>query len=419
LSSGHSRAAVIALGCPKNRVDSEYLLGALAQSGYELTSSLKAADLVVLTTCAFLGSAVKESEKKIKEMVGLKRHNPDMKLVVAGCLVARYGDALAGKYPEVDRWVDLKDMQGIPQMVGYCCPRQAPARLVSTPSHYAYLKIADGCDNRCSYCLIPKIRGGFRSRKIEEIIAEACELVDLGVKELILIAQDTTAYGKDIYGRPCLGRLLDRLNQIKELRWLRLMYAYPAHLSEDVIEEFESNGKLCRYVDLPIQHIADRILERMNRHYQRRDVETLLDRLKMIPDMRIRTTIITGFPGESEEGFQELFDFVRQAQFDRLAGYEFSPEPETDASRMKGQIAPRVRRERLRRIMRAQAEISKQKLQSLIGKQVLALADFPNEGRTEWDAPEIDGRVIFQNAVKPGSFVRCEVKATTTHDIVV
>jgi len=410
---------VVALGCPKNRVDSEYLLGTLAQSGYELTSSLKAADLVVLTTCAFLGSAVKESEEKIKELVGLKRHNPDMKLIVAGCLVARYGDALAGKYPEVDRWVDLKDMQGIPQMVGYCCPGPAPARLVSTPSHYAYLKIADGCDNHCSYCLIPKIRGRFRSRPIAEVLAEAEALAGLGVKELILVAQDTTLYGTDIYARPRLGLLLDRLSQIKGVRWLRLLYAHPAHISEDVIEQFGSNPKLCRYIDLPIQHINDEILNRMNRHYQRREVEALLERLRRIPQMHIRTTVITGFPGETEARFQELLDFIKEAQFDRLSGYAFSPEPGTKASRLKGQIAPRVRRERLRRIMRAQAEISKQKLQSLIGKQVLALADFPNEGRTEWDAPEIDGLVrVKKGVLRPGRFYRCMVKKATVFDLV-
>ncbi|MEO0005242.1 MAG: 30S ribosomal protein S12 methylthiotransferase RimO [candidate division WOR-3 bacterium] len=418
MGSGRGRAAVVALGCPKNRVDSEYILGALAQSGYELTSSLNDAELIVLTTCAFLGSAVKESQEKIRELVRLKRQNPKMRLIVAGCLVARYGKGLKERYPLVDNWVGLNQLNEIPQMVDPCCQEQPPARVISTPSHYAYIKIADGCDNHCSYCLIPRIRGPFRSRRIEEIVLEAEALADLGVKELVLIAQDTSNYGKDIYGRPCLGRLIDRLSQIKGIRWLRLMYAYPKHLGEDVIEQFGSNPKLCRYIDLPIQHIADKILERMNRHYRRRDVERLLERLKMIPEMHIRTTIITGFPGEGEREFQELFDFIKRVQFDRLAGYEFSREPETKAGRMRGQVVPELRRERLQAIMRAQAEISRAKLGSLIGRRLLVLADFPNEGRTEWDAPEIDGRVVIKERVKPGGFVRLLIKDATVHDLV-
>ncbi|NPV14671.1 30S ribosomal protein S12 methylthiotransferase RimO [candidate division WOR-3 bacterium] len=404
------RAAVVALGCPKNRVDSEHLLGAFLDAGYELTETLPEADLIVLTTCAFLSSAVQETEDAIRNLVRLKENNPSLKLFVAGCLVERYGRSLKKRFPGVDRWLTLKEMN-----------RFLPgkdARLISTPSHYAYLKIADGCDNRCSYCLIPDIRGKFRSRRIEEIVAEAEALASAGVKELILIAQDTTLYGKDVYGAPALARLLSKLEQIKGLRWVRLLYTHPAHLQEDVIEQFGSNSKLCRYIDLPIQHISDRILALMNRRYTRRDVEKLLGRLRTVPEMRVRTTVITGFPGETEAEFEELLQFVKQTQFDRLSGYVFSPEPGTRASTLSGQVDKQTAQLRLRRIMQTQARISRAKLRSMVGQNTEVLMDFPNEGRTEWDAPEIDGVVQLRGEkASPGTFINVKIVASSTYDL--
>ncbi len=418
------RAAVIALGCPKNRVDSEYLLGALARAGYEFTSRFDAGnrnspDLIILTTCAFLKSAVAESERVLRKLILFKRRHPGTELIVAGCLVQRYGDKLRDRFREVDRWLGLNEMKAIDRLlVGAGAASGAAARMLSTPGHYAYLKIADGCDNRCSYCLIPDIRGGFRSRPMEEIVAEAEALVHLGVKELILIAQDTTLYGRDIYQRPMLGRLIEVLSAIEGVRWLRLMYAHPAHLTEDVIEQFGANPRLCRYIDLPIQHIADRVLERMNRHYHRRDVERLLARLRLVSGMCIRTTVMTGFPGETGADFAQLRDFVSAGHFDRLSGYVFSPEPGTGAYRMPGQIPAVIARERLREIMRIQAQVSRQRLRRLRGTEVTVLVDFLGAGRTEWDAPEIDGVVkLASGTANPGEFVSVLITATRTHDL--
>ncbi len=405
------RAAVKALGCPKNRVDSEHLLGALLDAGYELTENLPEADLIVLTTCAFLSSAVQETEDAIKNLLRLKENNPSLKLFVAGCLVERYGRGLKKRFPGVDRWLTLKEMSRF--------FARTSARLISTPSHYAYLKIADGCENRCSYCLIPDIRGKFRSRPIEEVVAEAEALAGAGVKELILIAQDTTLYGKDIYGSPALAQLLSKLEPVKGLRWIRLLYTHPAHLKEDVIEQFGSNSKLCRYIDLPIQHISDRILALMNRRYTRRDVEKLLGRLRTVPEMRVRTTVITGFPGETEAEFEELLQFVKQAQFDRLSGYVFSPEPGTRAFAMANQVDKETARLRLRRIMRTQARISRARLKSMVGQNTVVLMDFLNEGRTEWDAPEIDGVVRLRgDKVFPGEFINAKIVASSTYDLI-
>lgn len=405
------RAAVVALGCPKNRVDSEYLLGALHEAGYELTENLPEADLIVLTTCGFLASAVRESESTLRRLLLLKKKNPSVKIFVAGCLVERCGKGLEKRFPSVDRWLNLKEMKQL-----FSTP---PARLISTPSHYAYLKIADGCDNRCSYCLIPSIRGPFRSRKAEEVIAEAEALVGGGVKELILVAQDTTLYGKDLYGKPMLGWLLSQIEQIKGLRWIRLLYTHPAHLNEEVIEQFGSNPKLCRFLDLPIQHISDRILTAMNRHYTRRDVERVLDRLRAIPEMRIRTTVITGFPGETKAEFEELWRFVEQAKFDRLSGYAFSPEPGTRAAKMPGKVDRNTSRMRLFQILKTQAEVSRQKLKSMVGMEVVVLMDFPWQGRTEWDAPEIDGvvKITGRQSVPPGEFARVRITGSSTHDL--
>jgi len=417
------RAAVIALGCPKNRVDAEYLLGALTHSGYSLTALPDEADLLVLATCAFLKSAVRESEAKIREILRYKQRNPEVKVVVAGCLVERYGKRLAGKYPQVDHWVRLCEMNWLPVLLNPGLPVQnlpSVDRLVSTPRHYAYLKIADGCDNRCSYCLIPKIRGRFRSRQIEEVVDEAERLVAIGAKELILVAQDTTLYGVDLYGRTMLAPLIERLSAIKGIRWLRVMYAHPAHLGEEVIEQFGSNSKLCRYIDLPIQHIDDEILAHMNRGYQRRDVERIINRLRAIPEMHIRTTVITGFPGETESQFAELLDFIRTAQFDWLSGYVFSPESGTDAYRLMPRVDYAIARLRLKRILLLQRQITRRKLQGLLGKEVTVLADFSQQGRTEWAAPEIDGVVMLtRGTFKVGEFRHCQIRAVTDYELMV
>ncbi len=440
------RACLVFLGCPKNQVDSEHVLGSLTEAGYDLTTDPRSADLIVITTCAFLQSAVRESEAAIEEALEHKQRSPDKKVVVAGCLVERYGRNLKRKFPAVDLWVRLADMPRIAQLLlspssllpppsgesaisnlqSSICNRPAPSsrvprpspRVLSTPPHFAYLKIADGCDNRCSYCMIPDIRGPFRSRPLREIVAEAKALAHAGVRELILIAQDTTLYGTDIYGKPSLARLLQKLARIDGIRWLRLLYTHPAHLTEDVIDQFASNPKLCRYLDLPIQHVADHLLDRMNRHYTRKDIELLLHDLHAIPDLHVRTTIIVGLPGETKRDFDELLAFVRAARFDRLSCYAYSPEPGTRAARLPGQVSPAVKKERVRRLMLAQAAVSRANLKKLIGRKLLVLVDSDGIGRTQWDAPEIDGVVkLTGRKVRPGRFVRALVTSSSTHDL--
>jgi ribosomal protein S12 methylthiotransferase len=485
-------ACVVFLGCPKNQVDSEIVLGSLTEAGYSLTTDPRSADVIIITTCAFLQSAVRESEAAIREALKLKRGSTSKKVVVAGCLVERYGKSLKRKFPAVDLWVLLADMPHIPRLLAsrlspfasrssarvhrssFIVHRSVPPRLsprvLSTPGHFAYLKIADGCDNRCSYCMIPDIRGPFRSRPMRDILAEATDLASAGVKELILVAQDTTLYGTDFEtgihhkdtkaqsqgNPPKLAKLLEELGKVDGIRWLRLLYTHPAHLTEDVIDQFASNPKLCRYIDLPIQHVADHLLAKMNRHYTRQDVELLLESLRAIPDMHIRTTIIVGLPGETERDFGELLAFVRAARFDRLSCYAYSPEPGTRAARMSGQVSPAVKKERVRRLMLTQAAISRANLKKLVGRKLTVLVDAltadPEShhqdtktrreyrkgtgrdvatgnwkletgnslcvARTQWDAPEIDGVIkLTGRKVRPGRFVQALVTGSSTHDL--
>jgi ribosomal protein S12 methylthiotransferase len=495
LGDRHS-ACVICLGCPKNQVDSEHVLGSLALAGFAITADAKSADLVVITTCAFLQSAVHESESVIEETLHLKEHRPGLQVVVAGCLVQRYGAELGRRFPGVDLWTGLDGIEDIPRLLRmrahvFTCaephhlPKSGTPRILSTPGHFAYLKIADGCDNRCHYCMIPDIRGHLRSRLLPDIVAEARALVKDGVRELILVAQDTTLYGTDfrnpkagfhhqacpergrrdtktqrripipagLGGEPQLARLLNELGKIVGLRWIRLMYTHPAHLTEEVIDQFGTNPKLCRYVDLPIQHVSDRLLDRMNRPYTRADVELLLESLRAVPDMHIRTTIIVGYPGETSRDFAELLEFVRTARIDRLSAYAWSPEPGTPAEKMPGRVSPAVKKERIRRLMQTQAAVSRANLKKLVGRELTVLVDaltadteshhkdtktpspgsgnrhssfvirhssaaISGLGRTEWDAPEIDGVVkLTGKPAKPGCFVRALVTASSTHDL--
>jgi ribosomal protein S12 methylthiotransferase len=432
-------ACLVFLGCPKNQVDSEHVLGSLTAAGYSLTTDQRSADLIVITTCAFLQSAVRESEVAIEEALKHKRGSSSKKVVVAGCLVERYGKSLKHKFPDVDLWVPLRDMSQIPRPIAsyssvrahrssFIAHRSVTPRVLSTPRHFAYLKIADGCDNRCSYCMIPDIRGPFRSGPMQDIIAEARDLARAGVKELILVAQDTTLYGTDLRNgthhqgtkapRSGLAELLEELGRIDGIHWLRVMYTHPAHITEDVIDQFASNPKLCRYVDLPIQHVADHLLEKMNRHYSRQDVELLLESLRAIPDMHIRTTIIVGLPGETRRDFDELLAFVRSARFDRLSCYAYSPEPGTRAALLPGQVSPAVKKERVRRLMLTQAAISRMNLRKLVGHRLTVLVDSPGIGRTQWDSPEIDGVVkLSGRKALPGRLVTALVTGSSTHDL--
>lgn len=422
------RAAVVLLGCPKNQVDAERLLGSLGVAGWTLTDHLPSADLVVVTTCAFLGSAVRESESEIRRALALKRRRPGTRVAVAGCLVQREGRQLARRFPGVDLFCGIDRMADLPALLHsgtrFTCGRPAALedprapRLLGAPGHYAFLRIGDGCDNRCSYCLIPRIRGRLRSRPMPDILCEAEALGRAGARELILIAQDTTTWGADRYSRPSLSRLLRRLAGIPGIEWLRLMYAHPAGVTESLCREFERNPKLCRYLDLPVQHCSDRVLEAMNRGHDRAHLDNVIARLRRIPGLCLRTTVITGFPGETDAEFDELLGFLGDARFERLGAYAFSPEPGTRAARLPGRLPTERCEERRARVLELQRGISRERLRGLRGRELTVLLDTPTTGRTEWDAPEVDGVVKFDRpAGRLGEFVRCRVTGSTDHDL--
>ncbi|MFO7675832.1 MAG: 30S ribosomal protein S12 methylthiotransferase RimO [bacterium] len=420
-------AAVILLGCPKNRVDAESTLASLGRAGYALTADLAAADVAVVTTCAFLRSAVRESEAAIRRALAARRRNPALRVVVAGCLVQRYGRRLHRRFPEVELLAGVDYLAEIPRLLkvraGYACSESpsgtgSPDRLISTPRHYAYLRVADGCDNRCSYCLIPDIRGRFRSRRLPDIAAEAGRLARAGARELILVAQDTTAYGRDTMHRLVLPRLIDRLAALPGVAWLRLMYAHPVRFTDELVARFSTASRLCRYVDLPVQHAADRVLAAMNRGYSRADLERLIARLRAVPGMRLRTTVIVGFPGETDAEFRELLDFLRAVEFDRLGAYAYSAEAGTPAARLRPRVPAPVLRERLERVIALQSAISRRRLRALRGRTVTIIADMPDIGRTEWDAPEVDGVVRLSGPpATPGQFHRVLVTGSDDHDL--
>jgi ribosomal protein S12 methylthiotransferase len=419
------KVSLISLGCPKNLVDSEIILGNLVKDKFQITTDWKKSDVVVINTCAFLHSAVSEAEQWIKKALAYKKANRIKKVIVAGCLPQRYKSVILDKFPEIDGIIGIDNITDISEMCGnkrtkvnikqkpnYLHNYHTP-RLLST-NHYAYLKIADGCDNFCSYCLIPSIRGRFRSRKIDDIIKEAKQLIKCGVKELILVAQDTTLYGKDIYRKPTLARLLKNIVKIKEIEWIRILYTHPAHWTDELIKVYQENPKICRYIDLPLQHISDKMLKLMNRPYDRADVEKLIGKIKEIPDLAIRTSFIVGFPGEKDKDFEELLDFIKDQKFAHLGCFKYSREPGTVAYNLPNQIPEKIKRERYNKIMANQQKVSLKRMQGFIGKKVKVIIDGKSSlsvflrrmqkglnyvGRTEYDAPEIDGVVYISYPV--------------------
>lgn len=420
------KITLVSLGCPKNLVDSEIILGYLAQNNYLLTLDWQNSDVCIINTCAFLKSAVKEAEQWIQKVITYKKKGKIKKIIVAGCLVQRYYDALIDKFPEIDGIMGIDNLTEIVKVITkegrmsqvsnkptYLSNYKTP-RLIST-NHYAYLKIADGCDNFCAYCLIPLIRGRFRSRKIKDIVQEAKYLSQNGIKEIILVAQDTTLYGKDIYAELSLARLLRNLVKIKDIIWIRVLYTHPAHWTGELIQVYKDNPQICRYVDLPLQHISDKILKTMNRPYTRKQVEQLLDKLKTIPDIAIRTSVIVGFPNETEKEFNELIKFVEEYKFAHLGCFIYSREPGTLAYNLPNQIPEKIKKERLDVIMRTQQKISFNRMRSFIGKTLKVIIDQITHqkilGRTEFDAPEIDGVVELKGMnLKPGDWIEVKIK---------
>ncbi|MEW5767661.1 MAG: 30S ribosomal protein S12 methylthiotransferase RimO [bacterium] len=400
-----NRIHLISLGCPKNLVDSERMWGLLQENGYQLVNQATEADLIIINTCGFIRPAKEESIEVVLKAAQAKETGRCKGLIMAGCLAERYREELPREIPEVDLFLRLKD---VPQIVKYCDLllgkrrpiKQSARRSLLTLPHTAYLRIADGCNNHCSYCAIPIIRGPCQSRNMESIIEEAKDLASSGVKELNLIAQDTTNYGVDLYGRQRLEELIRSLSEIEKIRWIRLLYTHPAHILPSLIKSWPDVPKLCPYLDMPIQHISNPILKLMNRRVRKEDIVSLIERLReAVPDLTLRTSIIVGFPGESEVHFEELLDFVAQARFDRLGAFIYSREEGTSAARLPDQVPEEVKSERLDRLMQLQQQISRQRNEALIGQEIEVLIDQKVEGRyigrSPADAPEIDGRVII------------------------
>ena len=416
---------IVSLGCPKNLSDAEVMAGELAAAGWELTSDEEGADAALINTCAFLGSAVEESEVEIRRLLSLKARGKLSKVLVAGCLVEREKEGLMKRFPGLDALVGINALSKAAEAVklgkNYILPSEgllAPPRLKArlTAPHSAYLKISDGCDNRCTYCLIPAIRGAFRSKTVESLKEEARNLAESGAVEISLIAQDTTSYGADLYGRPRLAWLLNSLLDIKSVKWWRLMYAYPEHLTPEVIEIMRSNKSMCHYVDMPLQHISDRVLKRMHRASTEKSIKAKIAELRRaMPDIAIRTNFIVGFPGETSEDFSRLLAFVKKTRFDNVGVFKYSCEPGTPAADFPGQVPEDVKEERSEALISAQSRALDVINSELKGTKLEVLMDSPLFGRSYRDAPEIDGRVEVSagHKLKPGDLVRVKVTEAT------
>ena len=433
----------ISLGCPKNTVDSERMLGKLAQDGYTLQPDASGADVVVVNTCGFIEPARQESLAVIREMLALKKAGKIGSVVVAGCMAERQREVLLELVPEVDQIVGVFGREEIVQVVDRAVAhvdeqrslfRPAPvraledtARLRITPRHFAYLKISEGCDRLCTYCAIPKMRGKHITKPIEEVIREAKELVADGVRELIVVAQDTTYYGFDLYGRTRLAELLRELNGVEGLEWIRVLYAYPEHFTDDVIDALSTSSKIIPYLDMPLQHINDRVLKRMLRRVDRTETETLLKKLRSeLPDLALRTTFIVGFPGETEREYEELKEFVATTKFERLGVFPYSLEPGTPAEKLDGHIPEDVKAARVAGIMEVQQKVAFGWAQSQVGREHPVVIDgldpeFANHfrGRTYADSPDIDCAIrVKGKGLRPGDFVRVKVTADDGYDLV-
>ncbi|HIZ60707.1 MAG TPA: 30S ribosomal protein S12 methylthiotransferase RimO [Candidatus Dorea faecipullorum] len=431
----------ISLGCDKNLVDSEVMLGLLAEKGYQMTDDETEAEVIVINTCCFIHDAKEESIQTILEMAEYKKEGTLKALIVTGCLAQRYQQEILDEIPEVDEVLGTTSYPEIVDAIENALKGRAEVRMtdidalplvdtarqVTTGGHFAYLKIAEGCDKHCTYCIIPKIRGNYRSVPMERLIKEAEELAEKGVKELILVAQETTLYGKDLYGEKSLHRLLKELCRISGIRWIRILYCYPEEIDDNLIRVMKEEPKICHYVDLPIQHANTDILKRMGRRTSKEQLEEIIGKLrKEIPDIAIRTTLITGFPGETEEQHQELVDFVDEMEFDRLGVFTYSPEEDTPAAEMEGQIPEEVKEDRQAEIMELQQEIAFEQAEDMVGKEVLVMIEgkVADEnayvGRTYKDAPNVDG-LIFVNTeeeLMSGDFARVKVTGAAEYDLI-
>lgn len=415
----------VSLGCPKNSIDLETILGHLSGS-IDCVDRPEQADVVLVNTCAFINAAKQESIETILDLAAYKKEKPELKVLVAGCLPQRYRDQLAREMVEVDAFFSHRDADRTAAQVRdyLACKNPASSRRHRlTPRHYAYLRIADGCDNRCTYCAIPLIKGGYRSRPLPEIVAEAEELVRDGARELLLVAQDTTQYGTDLQARQRLHYVLQALQQVRDVRWIRLLYTHPAHWYPELVETVAGLDKVVPYVDLPIQHISSRVLKAMGRKTDRKRIEMLIEELrKKIPALAIRTTLIVGFPGESETDFAELSQFVAQTAFERLGVFTYSQEEGTVAGGWEDTIPEAVKQARQAELMEIQADISYERNRAMIGRQFEVVVDEIGEGghaiaRSRWDAPEIDNSVILESRAQTGAFALVTCTAADVYDL--
>lgn len=431
----------ISLGCDKNLVDSEVMIGLLADKGYQMTDDETQADVIVINTCCFIHDAKEESIQTILEMAEYKKTGTLKALIVTGCLAQRYQEEILEEIPEVDEVLGTTSYDKIVEAIEEALegrggvriedidalPLPDTKRLVTTGGHFAYLKIAEGCDKHCTYCIIPKIRGNYRSVPMERLVKEARDLAEDGVKELILVAQETTIYGTDLYGEKSLHRLLRELCKINGIRWIRILYCYPEEIDDSLIQVMKEEPKICHYLDLPIQHASTEILRRMGRRTSREDLEEIIGKLRReIPDIAIRTTLITGFPGETKEQHEELMDFVDQMEFDRLGVFTYSPEEGTPAAQMEDQIPEEVKEDRQAELMELQQEIAFDLAEDMIGREVLVMIEgkVADEnayvGRTYKDAPNVDG-LIFVNTdeeLMSGDFARVKVTGAAEYDLI-
>ena len=431
----------VSLGCDKNLVDTEVMLGLLAQKGYQMVDSEEMADVIVVNTCCFIHDAKEESIQTILEMAEYKKEGALKALIVTGCLAQRYKQEILDEIEEVDavlgttsydKIVDaieeaLKGNKSLEMENIDALPMVETKRLVTTGGHYAYLKIAEGCDKHCTYCIIPKIRGNFRSVPMERLLKEAEELVDQGVKELILVAQETTLYGKDIYGQKSLHILLKELCKISGLRWIRILYCYPEEIYDELIQVIKEEDKICNYLDLPIQHACDDVLKRMGRRTSKAQLIEIIEKLrKEIPGIALRTTLITGFPGETEKQHEELIEFVDEMEFDRLGVFTYSPEEDTPAANMPDQIDEKVKEDRQADLMELQQEIAFELAENMIGKEVMVMIEgkVADEnayvGRTYMDAPNVDGLIFVETdeEMMSGDFAKVKVTGALEYDLI-
>lgn len=426
------RIGMVSLGCAKNQVDAEMLLFTLKQAGYQIVNEASLADVAIVNTCGFIEQAKQESIDEILELAALKKEGKIKAIIVTGCLAERYKDEVMKELYEVDAVVGIGDNANIAKTVErvlksekvsafpdkVCLPLEG-GRLQSTPSYYAYLKISEGCNNCCTYCAIPSIRGRFRSRKMENLIEEAKGLAENGVQELIVIAQDTTRYGEDLYGEPVLDKLLCELAKIEKLKWIRVLYCYPDRITDNLLDTIAENDKILKYIDLPLQHCTKNVLKAMNRSGDKDSLEALINKIRAkIPGVVLRTTLITGFPGESEEDFEQLSEFVKTMKFERLGCFAYSQEDGTAAASFDNQIDEEVKLRRADIIMEQQQEIMYNYCQSLIGKTITVLVEGFDRyaecffGRSMADSPDVDGKVFFTtNGKRPnaGDFVRIKI----------